>query len=181
MHKIDTCLLQAVQGPRCHAAWRCYARKCASEPASSGQPALGGGSRAMLRFMFGLRFGGLRSPLIDSPLVNRDLDRCQAKPRRGRDDLGAVVAAATTDGRKGCASRAGSRESRKDAGHLPVQAVESARPVDAEEKIAHGWLPETGASHEERTGPRAPVRPSVEKPRRQTNRNTQRLSRLPER
>jgi hypothetical protein len=47
----------------------------------------------------------------------------------------------------------------KDAGHLPVQAVEFAQQIRAEEKIAHDWLLETGASHEERTGPRAPVRP----------------------
>ena len=32
----------------------------------------------------------------------------------------------------------------KDAGHLPVQAVEFAQQICAEEKIAHDWLLETG-------------------------------------
>jgi hypothetical protein len=32
----------------------------------------------------------------------------------------------------------------QDAGHLPVQAVEFAQQICAEEKIAHDWLLETG-------------------------------------
>ncbi|AFT90026.1 hypothetical protein BUPH_08331 (plasmid) [Paraburkholderia phenoliruptrix BR3459a] len=44
--------------------------------------------------------GSLRSPPIVSPLVNRDVDRCRAKLRRGRDDPGALVGAAPVDGRE---------------------------------------------------------------------------------
>jgi hypothetical protein len=127
-------------------------------------------------------FGGLHTSLIVSP-------PCQAIHRSlpGRAPTAIAVISTLSSvrpmGRKEFAAHRaqGRGKARKDAGHLPVQAVEFAQQICAEEKIAHDWLLETGASHEERTGPRAPVRPSVEKLRRQTNRNTQRLSRLPER
>jgi len=46
--------------------------------------------------------------------------------------------------KESAAHRAQARgKARKDVGHLPVQAVEFAQQICAEEKIAHDWLLET--------------------------------------
>jgi hypothetical protein len=121
---------------RRHASRRTRARKRAGEPVSSKQPA------PMVRVAY---FGGLhRSLIVSTPgqAVHRSL--------HGRAPPAIAVISTLSSVRPMwrkafVAHRAQARgKASQDAGHLPVQAVEFAQQICAEEKIAHDWLLETG-------------------------------------